>query len=55
MLTLIFLEDTINRVLGDEEVLPLLVTVPHKIIKTKARKEHIVRKQEALVDKGLIL
>jgi hypothetical protein len=48
----VFLEDTINRVLGDEEVLPLLITVPGKIIKTQARKEHIVRTQEALVDKG---
>ena len=48
----VFLEDTLNTALGNEDILPLLITVPAKIVKTAARKEHIVRTQEALVEKG---
>jgi len=47
-----FLEDTLNTTLGNDTILPLLTTVPTKIIKTAGRNAHIATVQEALRDAG---
>lgn len=47
-----FLEDTLNTTLGNDTILPLLTTVPTKIIKTAGRNAHIAKVQEALRDAG---
>jgi hypothetical protein len=47
-----FLEDTLNTTLGNDTILPLLTTVPTKIIKTAGRNAHIANVQEALRDAG---
>ena len=47
-----YLEDAINKTLGNEEILPLLVTIPKNITKQVGRKEHIARVEEDLTELG---
>ena len=47
-----YLEDTINKTLGNEEILPILVTIPKNITKQVGRKEHIARVEEDLTNLG---
>ena len=47
-----YLEDVINKTLGNEEILPILVTIPKNITKQLGRKEHIARVEEDLTNLG---
>lgn len=47
-----YLENKANEILGDEAVLPILVTIPKGITKTGARKTHIAETEEKLRELG---
>ena len=47
-----YLTDEIVNLLGDETILPILMTLPKLSKGTQGRKEHIVKTQQTLIEKG---